>query len=106
MGAMEKELAAVKALFDEALEIAAPAERMAFLDRARADAQDLPLKVEALLRAYEDAGGFMQDPLPVFAGKKDESLTERRPAACLSRRTNNVRLAARAYRFGVTSDFR
>jgi WD40 repeat protein/serine/threonine protein kinase len=76
MGAMERELAAVKTLFDEALEIAAPAERMAFLDRACADAQDLRLKVEALLRAYEDAGGFMQGPHPIFAGKKDESLTE------------------------------
>ncbi len=76
--AVEKQLANVKVVFDQALEIYAPAERAAYLDRACANAPDLRQKVEALLRAYGDAGSFMQGPAPVGAGTIDEPLTERR----------------------------
>src|SRR5207253_6768877 len=34
-------------------------------------------RVEALLRAYDDAGSFMQGPAPAGAGTVDEPLTER-----------------------------
>ena len=52
----------VKAVFDVALEIASPAERAAYLDRQCADAPELRQKVEALLRAYADAGHFLGGP--------------------------------------------
>src|SRR5439155_5380310 len=74
---MEKQLANVKAVFDQALEISVLAEREAYLDRACADTPDLRQRVEALLRAYDDAGSFMQGPAPAGAGTVDEPLTER-----------------------------
>jgi serine/threonine protein kinase len=50
----------VKAIFDEALEIASPVERAAYLDRACAGVPELRQKVEQLLKAFSDAGGFLK----------------------------------------------
>jgi serine/threonine protein kinase len=74
---MEKQLARVKVVFDQALEMNVPADRKAYLERACADDPDLRSRVEGLLRAYADAGSFMQEPAPVSAGRVDQPLTER-----------------------------
>jgi hypothetical protein len=50
----------VKAIFDDALEIDSPGERAAYLDRACADVPELRQKVEQLLKAFSDAGGFLK----------------------------------------------
>jgi hypothetical protein len=54
----------VKAVFDCALEIDSPSEREAYLDAACVGAPDVRQKVEALLRAYVDAGSFLELPSP------------------------------------------
>jgi tetratricopeptide (TPR) repeat protein len=51
-----------KTVFDEAIEIASPEERRAYLDRVCIDAPDLRQKVEALLAAYHQAGSFLEVP--------------------------------------------
>jgi serine/threonine protein kinase/tetratricopeptide (TPR) repeat protein len=48
------------ALFAAALEIDAPDERSAYLDRACGDDDGLRARIEALLRAHEQAGSFLQ----------------------------------------------
>src|SRR5215471_8452358 len=73
---MGKQFVKIKAVFDQALEIASPVKRTAYLDRACADAPDLRQRVEALLRAYEDAGSFMQQPAGLGAGSVNEARTE------------------------------
>jgi serine/threonine protein kinase len=50
----------VKAVFDRALEIDDPAERQAYLDRIGDESAEVRARVEQLLRAYEDAGSFLQ----------------------------------------------
>ena len=50
----------VKAVFDEAAEIGSPADRQAFLDRACAGDSELRHQVEGLLRAYSQAGSFLE----------------------------------------------
>src|SRR4051812_26598405 len=50
----------VKAVFDRALDIAAPAEREAYLAEACAGDPALRRKVEGLLAAYADAGSFLE----------------------------------------------
>jgi WD40 repeat protein/serine/threonine protein kinase len=54
----------VKAVFDHALEIGAPAERAAYLDRECAGAPELRRQVEALLKAHADAGSFLEGRAP------------------------------------------
>ena len=51
-----------KALFNQALAIAAPEERQAWLERTCADQPDLRRKVGVLLKAHDDAGSFLQKP--------------------------------------------
>jgi serine/threonine protein kinase len=52
-----------KAVFDHAHEITSPAERNAYLDRVCADAPEVRRQVEALLRAYDEAGSsFLKGP--------------------------------------------
>ncbi len=46
-------------IFGEALGLALPAERAAFLDQACAGSPELRLEVESLLSAYARAGGFL-----------------------------------------------
>src|SRR5262245_58515521 len=49
-------------LFSAALEIDAPAERSAYLDRACGGDNKVRARVEALLRSYEQAGSFLSAP--------------------------------------------
>src|SRR3954469_18919004 len=51
-----------KAVFDQAHEITSPAERKAYLDQACADAPELRRQVEALLKAFDEAGSFLEKP--------------------------------------------
>jgi hypothetical protein len=51
-----------KTVFDHAHELASPAERQAYLDQACAGAPGLRAQVEALLRAHDEAGSFLQKP--------------------------------------------
>ncbi|MCI0742644.1 MAG: hypothetical protein L0Y72_26725 [Gemmataceae bacterium] len=62
VNAMDQQAANVKAVFDHALEIESPADRQAYLEKTCADAPDLRQKVEALLRAYVQAGSFLESP--------------------------------------------
>ena len=59
---MEKQVLTAKDIFDRALDIGSAAERQAYLDQVCADAPDLREKVQALLRAHEEAGSFLEKP--------------------------------------------
>jgi serine/threonine protein kinase len=76
---MATQLPSAKAIFDEALEINSQAERQDFLDRACAGLPELRQKIEALLRAYEEAGSFLESPIqaPALVPTVDEPITER-----------------------------
>jgi WD40 repeat protein/serine/threonine protein kinase/Flp pilus assembly protein TadD len=52
----------VKAVFDQAVEIEGPDDRLAFLGRACAGDPGLLARVEELLRAHAAAGSFLQQP--------------------------------------------
>jgi hypothetical protein len=58
-------------IFTEALRLPAK-ERAAFLNRACADDENLRRKVEALLRAHERVGDFLETP-PIETGTDDET---------------------------------
>ena len=77
---MDPQKMSVKAVFDHALEIESPAERTAYLGQACTGDPELRAKVEGLLRAYEDAGSFLQSPAvgpaPGPAATIDEPITE------------------------------
>src|SRR6516164_822298 len=59
---MERQAPGVRAIFDQAREIHSHGERTAFLDRACAGAPDIRGEVEALLRAGDEAGSFLETP--------------------------------------------
>ncbi len=59
---MDKPIVTVKAVFDRAYEITVPEERRAYLDEACGDNRELRQRVEALLRASEEAGSFLDQP--------------------------------------------
>jgi serine/threonine protein kinase len=59
---MRVELPSVETVFSEAMEIAAPAERAAYLDRACGGDASLRRQVESLLDAHTRAGGFLESP--------------------------------------------
>ena len=50
----------VKTIFDEAAELTSPGDRAAYLERACGGDADLRRKVEALLRALDEAGSFLE----------------------------------------------
>ncbi|HEU0011477.1 MAG TPA: serine/threonine-protein kinase, partial [Verrucomicrobiae bacterium] len=52
----------LRAVFNEAVEIENPAERAAYLDRACGQDAVLRRKLDDLLRAHEEAGGFLGEP--------------------------------------------
>src|SRR5262245_64372256 len=52
----------VKVIFGEVLDCATPAEQAAYLDRACGSDPALRARVEALLRAHQRAGHFLQGP--------------------------------------------
>jgi serine/threonine protein kinase/tetratricopeptide (TPR) repeat protein len=64
-------LLTAKAVFDRAHEITAPEERHAYLDEACGDNAELRQRVEALLRAYEEAGSFLDKPAAQLEGTSD-----------------------------------
>src|SRR5262245_17481668 len=51
-----------RAVFVEAVEMTDPSDRAALLDRACGGDTDLRVRVEGLLRAYVDAGSFLEQP--------------------------------------------
>ena len=57
---MAHERHSVKSIFDEAAEIASPADRAAYLESACGGDADLRRKVDALLRALDEAGSFLE----------------------------------------------
>ena len=68
---MDEPLLTAKAAFDRAHEITVPEERRAFLDEACGDRAELRQQVEALLRAYDDAGSFLDRPAVQSDGTSD-----------------------------------
>jgi tetratricopeptide (TPR) repeat protein len=59
---MAKEPAGIREVFDQAQELAAPAQRAAYLDEACAGRPELRREVELLLRALDRAGDFLTQP--------------------------------------------
>jgi hypothetical protein len=53
----------IEGMFVEALGKNSPAERNAFLDAACEGSPDRRMRVDALLKAYDDAGSFLQQPV-------------------------------------------
>jgi eukaryotic-like serine/threonine-protein kinase len=83
---MEKQLLSVKAIFDEAIEISSPPDRAAYLDRACAGDAQLRQKVEALLKAYRDAGSFLEQPPAALAASiVDTPLSAEGPGTIIGR---------------------
>jgi serine/threonine protein kinase/WD40 repeat protein len=66
-----------KAIFDQAVELPSSAERQAYLDEACAAAPEVRRRVEALLRAYEQAASFLEQP----AVASSAATLDRRPIA-------------------------
>jgi serine/threonine protein kinase len=56
-------------IFEEALRLSGPGERAAYLDKACADNEPLRKNVEALLRAHDQAGAFLQQPPAALSAK-------------------------------------
>ena len=56
-------------MFEEALRLSDPKERAAYLEKAYGGDEELRHSVEALLQAYDRAGGFLQQPPAVLPGK-------------------------------------
>jgi WD40 repeat protein/serine/threonine protein kinase len=61
---MEDANSEMLSLFEGAVDRAAPEERAAFLDQACGDNAELRRRIEALLRAHDQAGGFLLDRSP------------------------------------------
>src|SRR5262249_11241042 len=76
VGVMTQQSLSVKAIFDLALEISSPSERKAYLDQACAEAPDLRHKVEALLKAYKEAGSFLESPALSPVATVDKPVSE------------------------------
>ncbi len=63
---MESEHNRAKSIFDEAAEIESAEDRHAYLEQHCGDDPDLRSKVEGLLKAYEQAGSFLESPPAVL----------------------------------------
>src|SRR5262245_50001831 len=70
-----------RAIFFEALDLEAPAERAAFLDKACAGDMDLRQRIEALLHSHAGAGDFLAVPaaqqLAAGAPARDAGATDK-----------------------------
>ena len=64
-----------KAIFDVAAEMASTQERRAYLDRACLGDQDLRHQVDTLLRALDQAGGFLEAPAQCSLESPDTDAT-------------------------------
>jgi len=73
-----KQPGTVRAVFDQALEIAAPAERRAYLDRACAGDAELRREVESLLAAHAGAGDFLDRPAAADSSGETSTTAEPR----------------------------
>ena len=62
----------VKSIFGQAIAVASPAERAAYLQEACGSDPKLRAEVEALLYAYRDAGSFLGERSPSPAATVDE----------------------------------
>jgi len=67
----------VRALFCEALDRKTPEERAEYLEQACLGKPELRQRVEALLRAHDEASGFLQDPSSKQVVTVDEPPSER-----------------------------
>jgi serine/threonine protein kinase/WD40 repeat protein len=65
-----------RSLFLAVLDIADPAERSAYLDRACAGDAALRAQVEQLLQAHQEPGGFMERPAAALLASADEPVGE------------------------------
>jgi hypothetical protein len=66
----------LKAIFCEALDLAAGPERLAYLDEVCRGDATLRLQVESLLKAHDEAGGFLGSgaaPTPVAEATSDRT---------------------------------
>src|SRR5690349_16283464 len=72
-----------RSLFLSALEIADPAERSAYLDRACAGDPALRAQVELLLQAHHEPGQFMERPATALVATVDEASLGERPGAVI-----------------------
>jgi serine/threonine protein kinase len=72
----------IKVIFGNALEIASP-DRQAYLDQVCAGQPDLRRKVEALLRAFDDAGSFMEAPPSGLGPTRNEPALAERPGTVI-----------------------
>ncbi|HZU35966.1 MAG TPA: serine/threonine-protein kinase, partial [Gemmataceae bacterium] len=59
---VEQKAPTVKDVFDCAHEIASPDERQAYVERVCRETPDIRAKVEALLKAYDEAGSILEPP--------------------------------------------
>ncbi|HEY3964614.1 MAG TPA: protein kinase [Planctomycetaceae bacterium] len=73
----------VKALFDRALEIESLQERQAYLEQACAGDAVLRNKVETLLKAYDDAGSFLEPPAAHFSATVNMPTVQEAPGAVI-----------------------
>jgi serine/threonine protein kinase/dienelactone hydrolase len=80
---MTQQPPSIKAIFGQAVEIASPGERQSYLDQVCADAPEIRQKVEALLKAYEQAGSFLANPAPNLDGTVDEPPITERPGTVI-----------------------
>src|SRR5262249_53429261 len=69
----------IMSILGEAVEHRSPEERAAFLDEACAGNPERRVRIEALLRAYEAAGNFLQgNPVsPKVAATTNDTISER-----------------------------
>jgi eukaryotic-like serine/threonine-protein kinase len=72
-----------KTIFLAAVDKTNPAERAAFLDEACGADTDLRRRVEALLRAHDDPGRFLEPAAPEQGGTADAGLLTERPGTCI-----------------------
>ena len=76
----------VEGLFLTVLAMDSPAERAAFLDQVCGDDAPRRRRIEALLRAYDDAGSFLEHPAtPVASAENFDFLEPADKAGCLGR---------------------
>ena len=60
-----------EAIFKAAFKLKSPTERIAYLKRACGNDADLLARVEALLKAHEEAGSFLESPPGSIGGTLD-----------------------------------
>ncbi len=75
----------VRSLFLEALDKAAGPERAAYLDQACGPDAALRARVEALLKAHDEAGGFLQPPGPSLTTGPDTAAPPECPGTVIGR---------------------